>query len=112
VGCYKTVIKITRSKLDPPAHSCFTLPIAPIRGSRNGEEAMSKETIKHKGYTVVKECMSGWYQWVIYAPKDEGICGGVREEDGTFFVEFFRNGEIVSFVEDSIVLGLEKGLNR
>jgi hypothetical protein len=40
------------------------------------------------------------------------ICGGVREDDGTFFVEFFRNGEIVSFVEDSIVLGLEKGLNR
>jgi hypothetical protein len=73
---------------------------------------MSKETIKHKGYTVVKECMSGWYQWVIYGPADAGICGGVREDDGTFFVEFFRNGEIVSFVEDSIVLGLEKGLSK
>jgi hypothetical protein len=68
---------------------------------------MSKETIKHKGYTVVKEAMSGWYEWVIYAPKDEGICGGVKEVSGEFAVEFFINGEIVGFVEDSIQTGLD-----
>ena len=77
---------------------------------------MSKVIIKHKGYTVVKEPMAGWYEWTMYGPAD-GICGGVKEHEGKFIVELFVRSkriegmnEIVGFTAESIELGIEKYL--
>jgi hypothetical protein len=86
------------------------------QGGEIGEEKMSKVIIKHKGYTVVKEPMAGWYEWTMYGPAD-GICGGVKEVEGEFAVEFFDRSkrfegfnEIVGFVAESIELGIEQYL--
>jgi hypothetical protein len=77
---------------------------------------MSKVIIKHKGYTVVKEPMAGWYEWTMYGPAD-GICGGVKEDEGKFIVELFVRSkriegmnEIVGFTAESIELGIEQYL--
>lgn len=77
---------------------------------------MSKEIIKHKGYTVVKEPMAGWYEWTMYGPAD-GICGGVKEHAGQFNIDFFVRSmriegmnEIVGFTADSIESGIEQYL--
>jgi hypothetical protein len=81
------------------------------QGGEIGEGKMSKQELRYKGYTAVKEGMSGWYQWVIYAPKDQGICGGVRElegeQAGLFAVEFFRNGRIIGVDVPSIEEGID-----
>jgi hypothetical protein len=73
---------------------------------------MSKETIKYKGYTAERIGLSGWYQWTIYGPADAGIVGAVKEYDEYFDVEFFQNGNIISFSAGTIQTGISKWVNR
>ena len=73
----------------------------------------------YKGYTIAKEPMAGWYEWTMYGPANSGICGGVKEHEGKFIVEFFVSSkrfegmnEIVGFTAESIELGIDKYLEK